>query len=250
MHRTRFRSLAWPRVPASVLASLLGACGAPTGQRAHDDAEREPADAGAQRDAGPTPLDGGDQVRDAGASAPDAGVPEPDAGGAIDDAGSTNAACPWGDAVPADPAVGLALVTHADAPSELERVVLLRMNQQRSDAPLTWDSCLADLARSHSTDMIARGYYGHGTAGAPSQFLVVQRAASAGLQAAGTLDEDVLQGDFHYWLHDDIATVVDLWMSDGHRIPILGCDRVGVGITSTPFLDTTIVYVTADFVCP
>jgi len=34
------------------------------------------------------------------------------------------------------------------------------------------------------------------------------------------------------------------------ELAILGCAEAGVGINSMPYMDTTIVWVTADFACP
>jgi uncharacterized protein YkwD len=125
------------------------------------------------------------------------------------------------------------------------------MNEYRGGAPLVWNDCLADLARAHSEDMMTRGYFGHGTSGDSSSFLISARAEAAGFTpSVGWLDEDVYTGDLHYVLFDDIRGVVDAWMTDGHAIPILGCDEAGVGVAEMDFLDTVIVWVTADFVCP
>lgn len=223
---------------APLLVALHGCVAATDGADPGGGADG-PAGDDAGRDAGAPPDDAGSDIdddTDAGTAGPDAGAPDPPP-------------CPWGALLPADPAVGLAEVVHRDAPTELEAAVLARMNEQRDGAPLAWSDCLGDLARSHAHDQVARGYYGHGTAGDPSTFMIVARAASAGFAADGSLDEDVLQGDLHYWLLDDIGNAVDMWMSDGHRIPILGCEEVGIGVAEQPFLDTTIVFVVADFAC-
>jgi uncharacterized protein YkwD len=140
-------------------------------------------------------------------------------------------------------------VEHLDEGTADETAVFERMNEVRGGEPLAWNACLADLARSHSRDMVDRGYFGHGAAGSPGSFMVADRAAAAGLSADGWLNEDILQGDLRYWLGGDIARTVDMWMTDDHRLPILGCREVGVGVVSVPYLDTVIVYVTADFVC-
>lgn len=159
-------------------------------------------------------------------------------------------ACPWGSALAGNASVGLAAIVHTDDISPDEQQIVDRMNDNRVGAPLAWNPCLADLARSHSADMVASRYYGHGSAGAPDDFMVSRRATSAGLVVDGRLDENVLTGDLRYWLDGEIARVVDMWMMDDHRLPILGCREVGVGVASMPYLDTTIVYVTADFACP
>lgn len=132
-----------------------------------------------------------------------------------------------------------------------ERRVFDRMNAARGASKLVWDDCLADLARGHSHDMVTRGYYGHGTSGNPKAFLVGQRVTTAKLVLSGSPDEDVLMGDLQYFLKGDVGRAVDdYWMTDGHKIPILGCTRVGVGIDRIVSGQGTVVYVTADFACP
>jgi len=190
----------------------------------------------------------------------DAGPPGPGAG-AVPDANAlagdgaprgsgSDAACPWGASLAADPGVGLAGVPHAAAPTTDEQAVFDAMNARRTGAPLAWNACLADLARGHSVDMMTSGYFGHGSAGDPQTFMIVDRVAATHLTLGGHADEDVLTGDVRYYLGSDIRTVVADWMTDGHAIPILNCAEAGVGISSMPYMDTTIVWVTADFACP
>jgi len=124
------------------------------------------------------------------------------------------------------------------------------MNKARGGTPLVWDDCLADLARSHSKDMVARVYYGHGTAGNTKAFLVGSRVTASKLVVAGHPDEDVLMGDLQYFLKGDVAVAVDYWMTDGHKLPILGCIRAGVGVEKVTTAQGTTAYVTADFACP
>jgi len=131
-----------------------------------------------------------------------------------------------------------------------EQAVFAAMNKARGGTPLVWDDCLGDLARSHSKDMVTRGYYGHGTAGNTKAFLVTKRIAAAKLSIAGSPDENVLMGDLQYFLKGDIAMTVTYWMSDGHKIPILGCARAGVGVERVTTAQGTTVYVTANFACP
>jgi uncharacterized protein YkwD len=101
--------------------------------------------------------------------------------------------------------------------------------------------------------MAQSGYYGHGSAGSPKAFLIVQRAAAAGLSSNPLkewLTEDVLMGDLASYLGGKPANAVDLWMgSPGHAAPIQKCREVGVGIASLSFLGTTTILVTADFLC-
>ena len=187
-----------------------------------------------------------------GASGPDGGPPPHGSDSTASDPGGDGAAaCPWGAQLGGNASVGLAAVPHASGPTADEQVVLAAMNARRTAAaPLTWNGCLADLARGHSADMIAQGYFGHGAAGDPGAFMIADRVLATGLALAGHADEDLLTGDLRYYLGGDIATVVADWMMDDHKLPILGCAEAGVAIGSRPYLDTTIVWVTADFRCP
>ena len=185
-----------------------------------------------------TAADGG--AGDGGHAGHDGAPPGPDGG----------AACPWGDEIARDAGVGLAAVPHASSPTADEQKVFSAMNARRTAQPLTWNGCLADLARSHSVDMMSQGYFGHGAATDPTTFMIGDRVAATGLALTGHADEDLLTGDFKYYLGSDITTVVTDWMTDAHALPILGCAEAGVAISSMPYMDTTIVWVTADFACP
>jgi len=174
----------------------------------------------------------------------------PPDGGPVADAPSGGGACPWGAQLADNAGVGLAAVAHTASPTAEEQQVFAAMNARRSGAPLVWNGCLTDLARSHSVDMVTRGYYGHGSKAEPRRFMIGDRVAAAGLALNGHADEDLLTGDLRYFLGSDITNVVAKWMTDGHALPILNCAEVGVGISSMPYMDTTIVWVTADFACP
>lgn len=214
---------------------------------------------GTDEGAGGLPRDASGGSTEAPAEGSDAGKPaSADAGGggggaaadAHPDAPVLPSSCPWGAQLSANASVGLATSAHVAGGSADERRVLDKMNQQRpAGSPLLWDDCLADLARSHSQDMVLRGYFGHGTAGDSSAFLVPSRGQATAIAGANNLDEDVLMGDLGTFLHGDVGTTVDYWMTDGHKLPILGCDAVGVGIVSVSFMGSTTEYVTADFRC-
>jgi len=187
---------------------------------------------------------------DAGAAGPGQGGGEGVDAAAPRSDGDLGAPCPWGAALAGNAGVGLAAAPHANGPTADEQQVLSAMNARRTGPPLVWNSCLADLARGHSVDMMTRGYFGHGSATAPQMFMIGDRVAAAGLSLTGHPDEDLLTGDLRYYLGSDITHVVTNWMTDDHALPILHCAEVGVAISSMPYMDTTIVWVTADFRCP
>jgi uncharacterized protein YkwD len=208
---------------------------------ATDPAEAEADATGRERGAGaPATAPGGTPGGDA------ATQPVADAGAVA----SGGARCPWGGAVAGSPTVGLAASAHVPGGTTEERRVFDALNAQRK-APLAWDDCLGDLARSHAEDMAARRYYGHGSAGSPRAFMIPDRVRAAGLAAPPSVDENVLMGDLAYFLKGDAASAVGYWMTDGHRVPILGCASVGVGVAKVTAGGTTTAYVTADFSgCP
>jgi len=186
-----------------------------------------------------------------GGSAATGGVPATGGtagSGASGGAGSPSS-CLWGDQLSASPGVGLATEPHGAGPNSDQQKVLNRMNSFRGGTPLKWNGCLGDIAQSHCDDMLQRGYYGHGTLGNTSAWMIPDRVSTSGLVITGSPDEDVLTGDLKYWLDSDIANTVDMWMNDDHKLPILNCDEVGIGISVEPMLDSFQVWVTADFSC-
>lgn len=117
--------------------------------------------------------------------------------------------------------------TVADAPPapELETQMLALVNQERAKAglaPLAWDPALVEVARRHSADMFARGYFAHTTPEGESPFDrftrsgITYRTAGENLALAPTLS----------------LAHTGLMNSPGHRANILSPEfgRVGIGI--------------------
>lgn len=110
-----------------------------------------------------------------------------------------------------------------DKTSEQQMLVLL--NEERAKvglAALAWDEDLAKVARAHSTDMFARGYFAHKNPDGLSPF---DRMANAGItfKAAG---ENLAYAATVELAHGG------LMRSPGHRANILEKDfgRVGIGV--------------------
>lgn len=117
--------------------------------------------------------------------------------------------------------------TVADAPPapELEAQMLELVNQERAKvglAPLVRDPALVEVARQHSADMFARGYFAHETPEGESPFDrfnkagITYRTAGENLALAPTLS----------------LAHTGLMNSPGHRANILNPEfgRVGIGI--------------------
>ncbi len=117
--------------------------------------------------------------------------------------------------------------TVADAPPapELEAQMLELVNQERAKAglaPLAHDPALVEVARSHSVDMFARGYFAHESPEGESPFDrfnragITYRTAGENLALAPTLS----------------LAHTGLMNSPGHRANILSPEfgRVGIGI--------------------
>ncbi|MFG3381663.1 CAP domain-containing protein [Streptomyces sp. NPDC047999] len=114
------------------------------------------------------------------------------------------------------------------APSEaaaLAAAVFTFVNEERATvgcAPVTADAALSDLARAHSADMAARGFFDHTNPDGASPW---DRAEKAGFTDLGA--ENIARGQA------DAGAVMNAWMqSEGHRANILNCDftTMGVGI--------------------
>jgi uncharacterized protein YkwD len=113
--------------------------------------------------------------------------------------------------------------TSSDDPATAEFTRLV--NEVRRDngcAELAWDERLAEVARRHSADMIARGFFDHVNPSGQSPF---DRLTAAGIpyRQAG---ENILYGT------TEARRALDLWMnSAGHRANILTCSYTlhGVG---------------------
>ena len=119
--------------------------------------------------------------------------------------------------------------TTSSAPSSgasaAEAAVVDLVNQERARAgcpSVRGEAALHDLARRHSADMAARGYFDHTD---PDGRTPWDRAEAAGISGLGA--ENLAMGAA------DARSVMDLWMnSPGHRANILTCDftRIGVGM--------------------
>jgi uncharacterized protein YkwD len=135
-------------------------------------------------------------------------------------------------------------------------------------APIRWEDALARIARAHSEDMAARGYFSH-TGLDGSDFAVRYRRASfrcAVTRADGwTVEggENIFSGNLatgwivdaegrrtpeHLYTTEELATfIVDQWRhSPGHLENLLAphWEREGVGVAVTPAGD---VLVTQNF---
>lgn len=109
--------------------------------------------------------------------------------------------------------------------SAAEAAVLNLVNEERAlvgCSPLKASTDLADLARAHSKDMAARGFFDHTNPDGQNPW---DRAAAAGVSNLGA--ENIARGQA------DAGAVMNAWMeSEGHRANILNCDftTVGVGV--------------------
>jgi uncharacterized protein YkwD len=117
--------------------------------------------------------------------------------------------------------------TVADAPAlpALEAQMLALVNQERTRqglAPLRADPELADVARAHSSDMLARGYFSHVSPQGQDAFGRMRDARVAYLAAGENLAHAPTLAQAHE----------GLMKSPGHRANILrpAFSRVGIGI--------------------
>ncbi len=153
---------------------------------------------------------------------------------------------------------------------EIERMVHDLTNQQRVNnglSPVTFDSEISEIARSHSLDMSNRSYFSHET---PEGLHPTDRADKAGYSCTkmvgmmiySGIAENIFQGnlyDSYYTVNgiitsyswntnEDIAKItVDGWMdSPGHRKNILTemFDREGIGVVISA---DDKVYITQNF---
>ena len=109
------------------------------------------------------------------------------------------------------------------AAASAESAVSDIVNKERVKAgcsPLTASSALSDLARAHSKDMAARGFFGHTN---PDGETPWDRADKAGV--SGFAGENIARGQA------DAQVVMASWMtSEGHRANILNCDFMTLGV--------------------
>jgi uncharacterized protein YkwD len=110
------------------------------------------------------------------------------------------------------------------APSSHELAILRAVNQVRAAhgrRPLTLGPTLHRAARSHSVDMVRRGYFDHGP--------FVQRLRRFGVRAQAIGENLALATEPGF----SAAVVVRMWMtSPGHRSVLLdgSFKRIGVGV--------------------
>ncbi|GGT40315.1 hypothetical protein GCM10010271_50450 [Streptomyces kurssanovii] len=97
------------------------------------------------------------------------------------------------------------------------------VNQERAKvgcSPMKASGTLSDLARAHSKDMAARGFFDHTN---PDGETPWDRAEQAGVSDLG--GENIARGQA------DAEAVMNSWMnSEGHRANILNCDFTTLGI--------------------
>jgi uncharacterized protein YkwD len=108
-----------------------------------------------------------------------------------------------------------------------EQQMLVLVNQERSKSnlsPLVVDQSLQDLARSHSQDMLARGYFSHYTPEGKSPF---DRMNAAGIQY-------LYAGENLAFSANVQLAMQGLMQSPGHRANILSPNfkKVGIGVIS------------------
>ncbi|ATW50811.1 CAP domain-containing protein [Streptomyces peucetius] len=111
------------------------------------------------------------------------------------------------------------------AAASAEAAVIDMVNSERVKvgcSPLKASGALSDLARAHSKDMAARGFFDHTN---PDGETPWDRAEKAGVSGLG--GENIARGQA------DAEAVMASWMnSEGHRANILNCDftTLGVGV--------------------
>ena len=109
--------------------------------------------------------------------------------------------------------------------SSVEARMLALVNQERVAnglAPFTMDPGLSNVARSHSSDMVARGYFAHTSPDGLSPFDRMSRAGISFRSAAENIA----------WAGNVEVAHTSLMNSPGHRANILnpGLRRIGIGI--------------------
>ena len=135
--------------------------------------------------------------------------------------------------------------------SDLERHFHASVNFERRAVglpTLEWDDALAKLARAHSEDMVARGYFKHVN---PEGETPMKRLQAAGYDKCGLIGENIHQNVLYSraiterkkttydWnsMERIAATTMKDWMdSDGHRQNILEkkFTREGIGVAISP----------------
>lgn len=156
----------------------------------------------------------------------------------------------FGERAPATPAASGAAAPASLASLEREMGELINRDRAQNHSstgdrlpPLRWNNELAAVARAHSRDMVARGYFGHVDPGGRSPGARVQ-AAGLSWQAVGeniAMDVDVRSAE--------AAFMNEPRSGMNHRSNILSSKftEVGVGIVTGPNGN---LYITQEFMKP
>ena len=121
----------------------------------------------------------------------------------------------------ATPSRTAAPATSASAAAEADVFDLVNAERAKVGcSPLKAGGALSDLARAHSKDMAARGFFDHTN---PDGETPWDRAEKAGVSGLG--GENIARGQ------SDAEAVMASWMnSEGHRANILNCDFTTMGV--------------------
>ena len=129
--------------------------------------------------------------------------------------------------------------------TEIERRAFEMTNTVRLQsnlAPLAWDSKLCRMARTHSENMVRRGFFSHET---PDGLRLKDRAHAAGIAHFHVLGENIA---YNQGFDDPGAFTVGRWMlSPGHRANILSPEFQQSAIGVFVAADGT-VYLTQEFI--
>jgi uncharacterized protein YkwD len=157
-------------------------------------------------------------VRNAGSGSPNRLLQAPRAGGGGTAPPATPTPTPTPSPTPTTPSTG------GGGMSAPEAAVLDLVNAERAKAgcrPLTADGTLVRVARAHSADMAARGFFSHTNPDGLSPFDRMRKAGYAGR----TMGENIAAG------YTSPGAVMDAWMkSPGHRANILNCAFAEIGV--------------------
>jgi len=135
-------------------------------------------------------------------------------------------------------------------PWALEKAIFDEINDlrvQNNIGALRWNKKVAEVARNHSEDMVARDYYTHSN---PEGEYHDDRLQKAGVFFIVSAENLMLYPSTEETNSEDIAKeVVEGWLeSPGHRSPILDRDElysdIGVGVS----YGEEYYYITADFI--
>jgi uncharacterized protein YkwD len=145
----------------------------------------------------------------------------------------------------------LAPGTSDAATCELEQEMLNLVNEDRVSAsnvaetgrraqPLVWDERLAEVARSRSEDMIARGYFGHVNPGGVTPDLLL---TSAGIRWQAMAENIVIRTTVE---RGEAAFMDEPRFQPNHRSAILNPQftHVGIGVIRAPNGE---LYITQEF---